>query len=439
MSENQTSSRRTPKRYRRHSTKRRPVFRPPAHPGRLIAIILATIAVITLALVWGNALKRQSDAHRAAEEADQWTLPPDEAEDKNTSVPAILTEEADQWTLPPDEAEDKNTSVPAILAEEIKPEGNVGDIKTVAVCNGFEIPYEELRFLTVFYKKQLAEQYGDDIWDDPAIAENHRAELEKLVKENLNQNYVVLSAAKQLGIATSGKTVDNYIDQQIKGLKAEFNSTKEYKQFLKENGMSENYLRFTLSIGFIESAIHYTLLDNDVYMFRYEDNSAAFVEHVLTSGEYVRTLHVYIENAANEDPAANLATAQKISDTLKAAESVGARRSMLYTYIGSAINDDLMTVTGDGYYFTRGEMVQAYEDASFALEIGEVSDPVVCSGGNFVIMRLEPEETYVQNNVKELMDAYYGVCLNDYIEVFRPMCDVFFTEYGKTIDLLTME
>ena len=316
---------------------------------------------------------------------------------------------------------------------------NAQNSKTVAVCNGFEIPYEELRFLTVFYKKQLAEQYGDNIWDDPAIAETHRAELEKLVKENLNQNYVVLSAAKQLGIATSGKTVDNYIDQQIEGLKAEFSSTKEYKKFLKENGMSEDYLRFTLSIGFIESAIHYTLLDNDVYMFRYEDNPSAFIEHVLTSGEYVRTLHVYIENAANEDPAANLATAQKISDTLKAAESVGARRSMLSTYIGSEINDDLMTVTGDGYYFTRGEMVQAYEDASFDLAIGEVSDPVVCSGGNFVIMRLEPEEAYVQNNLKELMDAYYGVCLNNYVEEFRPMCDVFFTEYGKTIDLLTME
>ena len=316
---------------------------------------------------------------------------------------------------------------------------NAQNRKTVAVCNGFEIPYEELRFLTVFYKTQMAEQYGDDIWDNPAVAETYREKLEKLVKDNLNQNYVVLSAAKQLGIATSSKTVDNYIDQQIDALKAECGSTKAYKKFLNENGMSESYLRFTLSVGFVESAIHYTLLDSDSYQFRYEDNANEFVKHVLTSGEYVRTLHVYIENAAGEDPAANLATAQKISDNLKDAESISARRSMLSTYIGSEINDDLMTVTGDGYYFTRGEMVQAYEDASFALEIGEVSDPVVCSGGNFVIMRLEPEETYVQNNLKELMDAYYGVCLNDYIEVFRPMCDVFFTEYGKTLDLLTIQ
>ena len=89
MNENQTSSRRVSKRYSRRSTKRRHVFRPPAHPGRLVAIIVATVAVIVLALVWGNALKRQSDAFRAADEANQWTLPPEEAIDQNSSVPAI--------------------------------------------------------------------------------------------------------------------------------------------------------------------------------------------------------------------------------------------------------------------------------------------------------------------------------------------------------------
>ena len=115
MSENQTSGRRTSKRYGRRSTKRRSVFRPPAHPGRLVAIIVATIAVIVLALVWGNVLKRQSDALRAAEEADQWTLPPEAAQEQNSSVPAIR-------------------------AYEIKPEGNVGDIVISGSHGGVILP-----------------------------------------------------------------------------------------------------------------------------------------------------------------------------------------------------------------------------------------------------------------------------------------------------------
>ncbi len=313
------------------------------------------------------------------------------------------------------------------------------DRETVAVCNGYEIPYEELKFVTTYYKSQLAAVYGEKIWDDPATAEAHRAELEKLVKENLNQNYVVLSACKQLGIDTEKKSIDNYVDEQVKELRDSYDSKKEYNEALLEQGMTEHYLRFIFSIGYLESAVHYTLLDNDLYAYRYEDNASEYMDYVLESGKYVRTLHVFIENVEGEDPAANLKKAQEVSDKLQAAAAGDERRNLLSEYIGSALNDDLLTVTGDGYYFTRGEMVEAYENAAFDLAIGEVSEPVVCSGGNFVIMRLEPEEEYVRNNVKTLMDAYYGVCLDEYIERFRPNCEVFYTEYGKTLDLLALE
>ncbi len=313
------------------------------------------------------------------------------------------------------------------------------DRETVAVCNGYEIPYEELKFVTTYYKNQLASVYGEDIWDNPVTAEEHRMELEKLVKENLNQNYVVLSACKQLGIDTSSSTIDNYVKQQVKALRNEYDSNKEYKEALREQGMTEHYLRFTFSIGFLESAIHYTLLDNDLYEYRYEDNWSDFIKHVVESGEYVRTLHVYIENIEGEDPAENLAKAQEVSDKLQAAPAGDERRSMLSDYIGSALNDDLMTVTGYGYYFTRGEMVEAYENAAFDLKIGEVSEPVVCSGGNFIIMRLEPDYDYVTNNVKTLMDSYYGVALDEYIEKFRPACEVFYTDYGKSLDILAID
>ncbi len=311
------------------------------------------------------------------------------------------------------------------------------DRKTVAVCNGYEIPYEELLFVTTFYKNQLAAVHGETIWDDPATAESYRAELETLVKENLNQNYLILSACKHLGIDTDSSIIDNYVDTQIELLKEDLGSNKEYKEFLHEQGLTEHYFRFALSIGFLQSSIHYTLLDNDFYEYRYEDNWQDYITHVMESGEYVRTLHVYIENEEGEDPAENLKKAQEVSEKLQAAEGE-ERRALLSDYIGSALNDDLLTVTGDGDYFMRGEMDEAYENAAFDLEIGEVSDPVVCSGGNFVIMRLELIDTYVRENVKTLMDAYYGVCLDAYIEKFRPNCEVFFTDHGKSMDLLTL-
>ncbi len=312
------------------------------------------------------------------------------------------------------------------------------DRKTVANCNGYDIPYEELRFVTLFYKDALASTYGADIWDDPATAEKYRPELEALVMENLNQNYVVLSACRKLRIKTEGADIDEYVDSQIEELTESFDKTSEYEAWLDEHWMTEHYLRFSIGVDFLESAVYYTLLDND--MFAYDlSNIGDFMDYVETSNDYVRTVHVYIENVDGEDPVENLAKAQEISDILQAIDDADERRSKISEYIGSSVNDDLQSITGDGYYFTRNEMVEEYEEAAFGLELGEVSEPVVCSGGNFVIMRLPPEEDYIAENVQTLLNNYHSVAVGIYIDEFRDECVVKLNEYGQSIDLVAIE
>jgi hypothetical protein len=310
--------------------------------------------------------------------------------------------------------------------------------ETVATCYGFDIPYEELRFVTLFYKDEMEGRYGKGIWDDPATAEQYRAELEELVKENLNENYVVLATCKNLGIPTESRDMEGYVNEQLRDLREEFDSKKEYREWLDEHWMTEHYMRFSIGVSYLESAIYYTLLDNDLYQYRH-DNIGEFLDYVEYSGEYVRTIHVFIENAEGEDPAANLARAKEMSDTLRAIEDPEERRMKMSEYIGSKYNDDLQSVSGDGYYFTKREMDEDYENASFALAVGEVSEPVVCRGGNFVIMRLPPEEEYIIKNAQNLLNNYHSVCLGIYEDQFRPQCVVEFNEYGKSIDLLTIQ
>lgn len=323
--------------------------------------------------------------------------------------------------------------------------------KTVAVCRyewidavsgetenkEFKIPYEELRFITMFYKDSLCQKYGEGIWNDPATAERYRPELESLVHENINQNYAILASCLKEGVDIEHKAVDKYVDQQIEQLKGEFNSTKEYKAWLEEHWMNESYMRFSISVDFLESSLYYALLDGG--RFAYSDsNINAFKEYVANSEDYVRTIHVYIENAEGESPAANLARAQEISADLQSITDPTERRKKMSEYIGSVDNDDLLSVTGDGYYFTRYEMDEVYEEASFGLEIGEVSDAVVCSGGNFVIMRLSPEAAYIDKNVADLLDNYHGMAMGVYEDNVRAGCVVTFNDFGKSIDLVGM-
>ncbi len=312
------------------------------------------------------------------------------------------------------------------------------DRKTVAVCNGYDIPYEELRFVTMFYKDMLADTYGSGIWEDATTAEQYRGELERLVSENLNQNYLVLSACDRLGIDTDNAKIDDYVDEQMEELRDSFASKAEYKAWMEEHWMTEHYMRFSIGIGYLESAIYYTLLDNKLYTYTLS-NVDEFMDYVETSGEFVRTIHVYIENVDGEDPAANLARAQEISDILQAIEDPTERRAQMSEYIGSKDNDDLQSLTSDGYYFTRGEMDEIYEKAAFALEMGDVSEPVVCSGGNFIMMRLPPEEEYIAKNVQTLLNNYHSVYLGKYVDQFKPNCAVTFTEYGRSIDLVALQ
>ena len=310
--------------------------------------------------------------------------------------------------------------------------------KTVATCNGYDIPYEELRFVTLFYKDALEGKHGKGIWDDPVTAEKHRAELESLVNEKLNENYVVLAACEELEIPTEGKEIDEYVEEQMEILRAEFENEQEYEAWLAENWMTERYMRFSIGISYLESAIYYTLLDNNLYAFR-QDNIDEFKEYVETSGNYVRTVHVFIENAEGEDPSANLARAREISDRLRAIVSEDDRMAAMNDAIGSKDNDDLYSVSGEGYYFTQGEMDEDYERAAFALEIGEVSEPVVCKGGNFVIMRLAPDAAYIDKNAQNLLNFYHSVALGMYEDQFRARCVVEFNEYGKSIDLVAVQ
>lgn len=330
-------------------------------------------------------------------------------------------------------------------ASKIKPvESTEQEMRVIGKCDEYDIYYEELRFVTATYKKTLEQKYGKGIWDDPSKAQKYRAELEELVLENLKANYAILAGCQNMFIDTKDAEIDAYVQEQIEILvnqsEAEGGfggSFDAYLEWLEQNKLTDHYLRFIYRTGYLESAMYYAAVDGGLFEYN-EKNYPDFVDYVLYSGDYVRTIHVYIpvEDQSKRDE--YYESAQSIADALAACTDDDERYSLMGEYIGSSVNKD-MTITESGYYFTYNEMGEEYENAAFALEEYQASDVVEYGDGYYVIMRMPVEELYVLMYGNQLLQYYQSAKLGAYEDGIKENMIVELNEYGKSLDLVNLE
>ena len=306
----------------------------------------------------------------------------------------------------------------------IKPQKSKGDeLKVVATVDGQDIYYEELRYLALNARADMEYKYGEGCFADPEKGEALVAELEDFVWSNLSKNTVILSYAKELGIDPNNADVKKAVQSAIDSVAESAGGKKGYLAQLEENFMTDHLLRFNLQASQVLNLIQIELLNNKTI-----DGSDEAARAVIESDAFIRTLHVYVQNDAGEDVDANREKAQTALDELKAGEK-------LNSVIGRYSEDFYMTTT-DGYYFTYGEYEQAYEDAAFALEVGEFSDIIETSSGFFIIYRLEKDSEYVEKNFESLKERYLYAQAEAILEQRAEKAELVATDFGKSLNLI---
>lgn len=309
------------------------------------------------------------------------------------------------------------------------------DLRPVGNVSGREVYFDELRYVAVNCREELSAKYGEDIWDDPAKAEEHRAELEEMVTRGLASSYyAVLKLADDyyLGGADamlSEKAIVDAVAEEVNKTAEECGGKKQYLKTLEENGLTDRLFRFYLSIEEMATELTY-ILKTDLGVI---PSSVSELEEYMHSDKFIRTNHIYIKGLEED----RLELAKELREQLLKSDTPDLELVLLK----GRYDSDFSITTTHGTYFARysSDYGDDYEKAAFALEVGGISDIVKGNAGYFVIMRLPVEDDWLNYNFEDFGNAIIGSEFNSMVEEYKSTLVFEFNELGKETDLVTLE
>ena len=327
--------------------------------------------------------------------------------------------------------------------EELRVVGNVGK---------YEVCYDELYYLIMSCKDIMTLTYGADMWEDESAASQYEDELREMVLERITANYAVLLLCEEYGFknALKNKDIAENVNAEIDSLLYSFairndikvtldesitgkltytyekggkEKAREYfESALKDTYLTERVMRLTLAAEYAFARLT-EILTGEKNEIIYSD---ADIEEFMFSDAFICTRHVFIQNDKHESREENLARAEELLAEYKSGKPMEA-------LISSKYNDDV-TAPVAGYYFTYGEMDEAYENAAFALEVGEVSDIVETEDGFFIIERYQKSSSYMLGNIATFAQQIVYALANQKVVDYQATLSLDMSDFGASLE-----
>jgi parvulin-like peptidyl-prolyl isomerase len=243
--------------------------------------------------------------------------------------------------------------------------------------NGVPISYQRFNGFYIEYRNSQGVAVGARGDQLALLTRLRREAMERIVEQEL-----VGQAAEREGIAVEPEAVDAAVD----ALRAKFPDPRGFAMRLENEGFTLDSYRAHVArmiaakryLDAVRAAV--APVSDEALEAYYRDN-----ERRLTFPEQVRVRHILITwkpLGTRDDRAAIREQMQPILARARAGEDFAA--------LARELSDDYATreAGGDTGLFHRGQMAPAFENAAFALEPGEISDPVETAYGVH-ILRLE--------------------------------------------------
>ncbi len=300
--------------------------------------------------------------------------------------------------------------------------------KTVVMTvGGFDVPLEIYRYAALNHKADYEASRTGDIWSGDE-GEALLQKLEKDTRDTVVDLYTTLAIAAEYGISPDDAyftdTVEIMMDNMYENYSYDYNA---YLRELKKYNMNDSVYRFIIRNDLIAEELMTKMIQNGDIV--YTENE---LRDILLGEGCVRVMQILIASDNGKTDEENLAMANRLLERLENGESFEA-------LVQSHGEDLYMFNNADGYYVCRGTLHEAFEEAAFSLEVGEVSGIVETDAGYSIIKRYEKDADYIEENFTELSESYARGQYNLILEAYSETLTVTETDKLKDYPLSKLE
>ena len=299
--------------------------------------------------------------------------------------------------------------------------------KTVVMTVGkYNVPLEIYRYAALNHKADYEASNPGDIWNGA----DSEALIEKLKEDTKNtvvNLYTTLSLAAEYGISPDDSyftdTMNIMMDNMYENYSYDYNA---YVRELKKYNMTDSVYRFIIRNDLIAEELMSKMIQSGDIVYTTEG-----LTELLNGDGCVRVKQILITLDDKTDAEA-LALANKILERIENGEDFD---SLIQKYG----KDLYMFNNDDGYYVCRGTLHEAFEEAAFSIEVGEVSGIVKTDAGYSIIKRYEKDADYIKNNFTDLSESYARGQYNLILEAHSKTLPVTETDKMKDYPILDLE
>lgn len=295
--------------------------------------------------------------------------------------------------------------------------------RTVGKVGDYFVKYEELRYLTMTFRRQFELTYGEGIWESEDTAEQYRAELEAAVMSALTHDAAVQTLCRNMGFGIEDSAITEATYEYIASFVDKLGGMRKYKRYLEENYMTDGFMRQTIAIDYMINELRYVYIDTELI----SNNFNEIYDAIMNDEMFCRTKHIYISEQTD-------GAREKIDAAYEALENGADFVTVMKQY-----NEDDAVDPEAGTYFTYGEVDEYYEKVAYSLGYGAYSRVINTSGGYIIIERHKPDAQYVMLNYQDLVDRYQYAVLDMMISDCREELEFVPSDNYSEIDLTKMQ